>query len=76
MNKKLKKAYKKLTLEKKKHKNLTKLYEQTLNENETLKQKMTQQLSLIVFQVGKEILTRFEESLDITSRALELKRRK
>jgi len=76
MNKKLKKAYKKLSLEKKKHKHLVKLYEKTLNENETLKQKMKQQLSLIVSQVGKEIVTRFEESLDVTSRVLEVKRRK
>ena len=58
--------------ERKKHKHLTKLYEKTLNENETLKQKMKQQLSLIVSQVGKEILTRFEESLEVTSRSLEL----
>ena len=62
--------------ERKKHKHLAKLYEKTLNENETLKQKMKQQLSLIVSQVGKEILTRFEESLEVTSRSIELQQLK
>ena len=62
--------------EREKHKHLTKLYEKTLNENETLKQKMKQQLSLIVSQVSQEIMTRFEESLEVTSRSLELQRRK
>ncbi len=65
-----------ISQEQRKHKNLAKLYESTLNENETLKQKMKQQLSLIVSQVGKEILTRFEESLDVTSRSLELQQLK
>jgi prophage antirepressor-like protein len=67
-------ARRKLTIEKNKHKNLVKLYEKTLNENETLKQKMKQQLSLIVTNVSNEILTRFEESLDVTARGIELRK--
>jgi len=65
-----------INIEQSKHKHLTELYEKTLNENETLKQKMKQQLSLIVSQVGKDIITRFEESLDVTSRSLELQHKK
>jgi prophage antirepressor-like protein len=67
-------ARRKLTIEKNKHKNLVKLYEKTLNENETLKQKMKQQLSLIVTNVSDEIVTRFEESLDVTARGIELRK--
>jgi len=44
------------------------------NINKELQQKMKQQLSLIVSQVGKEIMTRFEESLDVTSRSFELQK--
>jgi hypothetical protein len=62
-----------ISQEQNRHKNLVKLYEKTLNENETLKSKMKQQLSLIVTNVSNEILTRFEESLDVTARGIELR---
>ena len=48
--------------------------EKLQQENQQLKQKMKQQLSLIVTNVGNEILTRFEESLDVTARGIELRK--
>ena len=46
------------------------------NINQQLQQKMKQQLSLIVSQVRNEILARFEESMDVTSRSLELQQQR
>jgi prophage antirepressor-like protein len=43
-------------------------------ENQQLKEKMKQQLSLIVTNVSDEIVTRFEESLDVTARGIELRK--